>query len=666
MELKGQPRVIVVYGGGFQPFHMGHMSSYMEAKVAFPDADFYVAASNDTKTRPIPFDAKKFLAQQAGVVDDFVQVRQPINPQEIMQKYDAARDILVLVRSERDPMSYTKKDGSPGYYQPFVSIKDSDPFEQHGYIFVTKKHTFKVNGKEIYSGSQVREMYANADEAGREAIIAQLYPDSNQLPKIKQIFDQYLGQQGVAEGSLNEYIDPGEHAENMAMLVMLAWIPAMALYQWIGKIINYIKLHGAENIINSFEKKGITVDRATYERIEPLLDELKQELTANKDGTRAKALAKRIKNEVDSFLQNKQGVAEGALNEFAPDDSDGGEEDTLLKFARMWYNGDLPTQQQIEKILARSGWEIGELESEEGGAFVVQSGDEHGRSYIGFSAADLTEGLAEGWKDIAIGGAMALGALGSGHAQAADLSHFNTQYLQQVVSGEHPRPMVSIDDAKAELQARANGKQQTVTPTVQSDAPKGYSKEYLQKAADPNRVGRYLISVEKAQELLKQGMAEGAHSAAQQAAIAIHKKEMDEAEGDPEGVPHVTRELLKHIIDQVGTEGAHAIVKSLEWGDGASKELLQIIKKDLEHNLGKELDEASLGQMRDFFAGQLYKSTLDKEKEAKAGKIADMRAYFANQDAKNNIPANAKKKSFRSVGEYQAWLRKQHLQDLNR
>lgn len=201
MELKGQPRIIVVYGGGFQPFHMGHMSSYSQAKAAFPDADFYVAASNDTKTRPIPFDAKKFLAQQAGVVDDFVQVRQPINPQEIMQKYDATRDILVLVRSERDPMSYTKKDGSPGYYQPFVSVEDCVPFDQHGYIFVTKKHTFKVNGQEIYSGSQVREMYANADEGEQEAIIAQLYPDSDQLDKIKQIFDQYLSQQGVAEAS---------------------------------------------------------------------------------------------------------------------------------------------------------------------------------------------------------------------------------------------------------------------------------------------------------------------------------------------------------------------------------------------------------------------------------------------------------------------------------
>jgi hypothetical protein len=82
------------------------------------------------------------------------------------------------------------------------------------------------------------------------------------------------------------------------------------------------------------------------------------------------------------------------MNEFAPDDGggDGGEEDTLHKYARMWYNGDLGTQQKVEQILDRMGWEIGEIESEEGGCFVVQAGDEDGKSYIGFAPEDLSEG----------------------------------------------------------------------------------------------------------------------------------------------------------------------------------------------------------------------------------------------------------------------------------
>ena len=63
---------------------------------------------------------------------------------------------------------------------------------------------------------------------------------------------------------------------------------------------------------------------------------------------------------------------------------------------------------------------------------------------------------------------------------------------------------------------------------------------------------------------------------------------LNEAEGTPEGVPHLTKELLKHIVQQVGTEGAHAIVKSLEWGDGAAKELLHLIVQDLKNDISME------------------------------------------------------------------------------
>lgn len=61
--------------------------------------------------------------------------------------------------------------------------------------------------------------------------------------------------------------------------------------------------------------------------------------------------------------------------------------------------------------------------------------------------------------------------------------------------------------------------------------------------------------------------------------------EYNEAEGDPKGLPHLTKELLTHIVQQVGTEGAHAIVKSLQWGDGAAKELLHLIVKDIKNNI---------------------------------------------------------------------------------
>jgi len=202
---------------------------------------------------------------------------------------------------------------------------------------------------------------------------------------------------------------------------------------------------------------------------------------------------------VTVYPYGQQGVAEGMPADNDMGSTTGGAKMTLGQWKQMWMkkmpNADFaamfrsPPNMRGSAIAYFDGW--------------VNNPD---------ARWDPQQGVAEGWKDLAVGGAMALGALGAGHAQAADLSNFNTQYLQQVASGEHPRPMVSIDDAKAELQARANGKQQSVTTPAKSEEPKGFSKEYLQKAADPNRFGRYMISIEKAQELLnnmKEGVAEG-------------------------------------------------------------------------------------------------------------------------------------------------------------
>ena len=65
----------------------------------------------------------------------------------------------------------------------------------------------------------------------------------------------------------------------------------------------------------------------------------------------------------------------------------------------------------------------------------------------------------------------------------------------------------------------------------------------------------------------------------------VARPKANEAEGDAKGVPHISKGLLQHIVKQVGTEGAHALVKSLEWGDGAAKELLQLLIRDLEKNI---------------------------------------------------------------------------------
>ena len=60
------------------------------------------------------------------------------------------------------------------------------------------------------------------------------------------------------------------------------------------------------------------------------------------------------------------------------------------------------------------------------------------------------------------------------------------------------------------------------------------------------------------------------------------KKGIYEAEGEPSGLKHLTPQLARDILDQMKDEGVHAIVKSIEWGDGGAKELIAMIKRNLE------------------------------------------------------------------------------------
>jgi cytidyltransferase-like protein len=278
-------KVIVVYGGGFQPFHAGHISSYEQAKRAFPSADFYVASSNDVKQRPIPFKDKQFLAQQAGVTDAFVQVSQPVNPQEILTKYNPDKDILILVRSERDPVNYTKKDGSSAYYQPFKSLKDCKPFnpkkDGHGYVFVTKKKVFSIGGKEIFSGSQVRSMYSKGDDIERRDMIRDLYPKAKSPLKVKTLLDKYIG--GVNEEvdldeAVQHIISEGVHDKSIFKAVFLAGGPGS------GKdyvLDNTLAGHGLTEL-NSDKALEFLMDKSGLDKTMPASETEKRDIVRGK------------------------------------------------------------------------------------------------------------------------------------------------------------------------------------------------------------------------------------------------------------------------------------------------------------------------------------------------------------------------------------------------
>ena len=104
----------------------------------------------------------------------------------------------------------------------------------------------------------------------------------------------------------------------------------------------------------------------------------------------------------------------------------------------------------------------------------------------GVAEGDIEEGLGSKLAGLGLAGAMALGSAGANARVTPDGQGGYTGGI---------KPAATVTAPAADVKPAA--------PASQS-----FSKEYLQKAADPNRTGRYMISVEKAQELLS-NMQEG-------------------------------------------------------------------------------------------------------------------------------------------------------------
>jgi hypothetical protein len=197
---------IVIMPGGFHPFHAGHAALYQSAVKAFPDAEVYVAASNDTKTRPFPFSIKEKLAKLAGVASGhFVQVKSPFQSQEITSHYNPDEDVLIFVRSEKDRNESpkpggTKKDGSPSYYQPYTG-KNLQPFSKHAYMAYLPTVEF---GPGITSATEIRKAWPTLNDKRKTAMVMSLYPATQKNPKLAanvvKMLDMGMGGENLEEG----------------------------------------------------------------------------------------------------------------------------------------------------------------------------------------------------------------------------------------------------------------------------------------------------------------------------------------------------------------------------------------------------------------------------------------------------------------------------------
>jgi len=189
-------KTIAIYSGRFHPFHKGHKASYDFLTKQFGADNVYVATSNAQAplTSPFSFEEKKMMAELTGIpADKIVMVKNPYQAREITSKLDPEDTTLVFALSEKDidRFTFTKKDGTPGYIQPYPK-NDAHlaPMNKHAYAFLTPTVKFKVAGKDADSASAIRKAYIDADKQGRRKIVADLYGTVNK--DVEAIFDKKL------------------------------------------------------------------------------------------------------------------------------------------------------------------------------------------------------------------------------------------------------------------------------------------------------------------------------------------------------------------------------------------------------------------------------------------------------------------------------------------
>jgi len=178
---------IVIMPGGFHPFHAGHAALYQSARRAFPGARVYVAATNDTSSRPFPFAVKEKLARLAGVQPGhFVQVKSPFRAEEITSQFDPETDHLIFVRSEKDAdkppqAGGVKKNGEPAYLQPLLGAKRLEPFARHAYMAYLPTVEF---GPGMTSATEIRTAWPTLNNKRKTALVMSLYPKTQINPKL--------------------------------------------------------------------------------------------------------------------------------------------------------------------------------------------------------------------------------------------------------------------------------------------------------------------------------------------------------------------------------------------------------------------------------------------------------------------------------------------------
>jgi len=165
-------KLIVIYPGRFQPFGPHHFKSYQWLAKSFGVNNVFIATSNHTDLNsPLTFEEKlKCIFPYHVRQSSIVQVKNPYKAEEITSQFNPNETAVIFAYGEKDfgRIQFTKKDGSPSYFQEYYGQKNLKPLSQCGYVLELPHISLLSDSNEI-NGTYLRQVLpmATRDEFQR-------------------------------------------------------------------------------------------------------------------------------------------------------------------------------------------------------------------------------------------------------------------------------------------------------------------------------------------------------------------------------------------------------------------------------------------------------------------------------------------------------------------
>lgn len=168
-------KVVAIYPGRFQPFGPHHKQAYEWLAEQFGKENTFIVTSDkvDGGRSPLSYESKAKIIERCGVeMSNVIKSNNPYKASELLNRFNPNDTVAVYMYSEKDGnrLRYTKNNGQPGYFQPYIPIGDIKPMAEHSYVLICPIFEFDSPSGILKSSTELREFLKSANTEQVESV----------------------------------------------------------------------------------------------------------------------------------------------------------------------------------------------------------------------------------------------------------------------------------------------------------------------------------------------------------------------------------------------------------------------------------------------------------------------------------------------------------------